>query len=152
MKKSLLLFLLIIGAFFVVTGCGEKGKPNESAISVFSYHYGSFFEGYYGYDIEYTDGKIMFTAKGRNGVDLDINKDIDKAKLDELAKLINEEKIYKWNDFSESDDNVMDGYGFGLKVEYEDGGYIEASGYGKYPDDYDKHHKALVTFLESLCK
>ena len=152
MKKTILLFLLIIGSFFVVVGCKEKEKPNESAIKSFSYHYGGYNSGYYDYTIKYEDDKLVFIASGANGVDLDIHTEIDKAKLEELAKLINDKKIYEWNGFARYDKDVYDGYGFSLRVIYEDGGFLTADGYMKYPDNYDEGHAALVAFLEALYK
>lgn len=44
----------------------------------------------------------------------------------------------------------MDGYGFTLEVKYQNKKSLKAEGYMKYPKDYGKSHKVLVTYLESL--
>ena len=83
---------------------------------------------------------------------MNINKEIDSLYLIELAQIINEKDIYKWNTFAESDDSVLDGASFSIEVYYSDGKELKASGYMKYPQDYKKCHEALVTFFEKLIK
>lgn len=119
-------------------------------ITRFKYSYGSYNSGYYNYDIIVDNGIVTLNAKGYNGIDLNINKEIDSLYLIELAQIINEKDIYKWNTFAESDDSVLDGASFSIEVYYSDGKELKASGYMKYPQDYKKCHEALVTFFEKL--
>ncbi len=151
MKKKTLLFLLLIGSFLVLTGCGGK-EENTSGITKISYDYGSYHGGYYSYNITVNEDAITFYATGGNGVDLDINKEIEKDKITELEKIIKDNEIYNWDGFDEYDQDVYDGYGFTLKIEYKDGKKTEAQGYMLYPKNYDEGHKALVNYFESLYK
>ena len=146
MKKILIsmLFIMII----VITGCG-KTKGIDSEITSFSYNYGGFNDGYYNYNMTLSKEEVIYIATGSNGVNLSINKTINKAVLVDLAKLINDNNIYEWNGFNK-EDNVSDGYSFELKVYYKNGEVIIANGYNKYPDNYDASHKALTNFLSSI--
>lgn len=149
MRKRIFVFVFILLSIFVVTGCRKSNKI-ESNISYFTYEYGSYNSGYYKYAISVEESGVMFVAEGHNGISLDINKEIDSSYLNELSDIINNNKIYQWNGFHESKDNALDGYSFRLEVEYENEEKIDASGYMKYPDNYDNCHKALLNFLESI--
>ena len=145
MKKILISMLIIM--IIVITGCG-KTKGINSEITSFSYNYGDF-DGFYNYHMTLSKEEVIYIASGSNGVNLNINKTIDKSKLKELAKIINDNNIYEWNGFDKKS-NVTDGYSFELKVYYENGEVIIANGYQEYPDNYNAAHKALTDFLSSI--
>lgn len=152
MKKILLNILIIIMAL-TITGCGKKSvikSEIKSEINSFSYNYGSYNGGYYNYSITTNDNKVTLIAEGYNGVELNINKEIDNVYLEQLSKIINNNKIYEWDGFDKRDNSILDGYSFELIINYKDGSVIEASGYMKYPKNYDTGHKALTDFLNSI--
>ena len=82
--------------------------------------------------------------------DKHVEKTIDAKYLDELAGIISKNDVAKWDGFDESEDGVLDGSGFTLKIEYDDGETIDVHGYMKYPDDYEKVEDALDEFLHKL--
>ena len=149
MKKVFTLSVILIILLLVITGCGKANKI-ESDINSFTYYYGSYNAGYYKYTISVEENKVMFSVQGHNGVNLNINKEIDSSYLNELSKIIDENKIYEWDGFHKREDDVMDGYSFELNIGYKNGETIDASGYMKYPDNYDNCHKALLVFLQSI--
>ena len=150
MKK---IFLVLIAIMFVAVGCGTTGKRNDSEIIIFSYNYGDYSSGYYDFSVNLIDDKVYFSDKGMNGVELNItNYELDKYTLSDIAKIINDNEIYKWNGFDKSDNDIFDGYSFSLRVTYVDGGEIKAHGYMKYPSNYDEAHEKLANYLESLAK
>lgn len=149
MKKKVFLILLLIVILIGITGCNSKEKIDSDIIS-FKYHYGSYNDYYYEYDINIIDEKVVLNAKGYNAVNLNVEKEIDKSYLEELAKIINDNEIYKWNDFDKSDKNILDGYGFNLEVNYSNGKTLKAHGYMKYPKNYNEGHKVLSEFLEQI--
>lgn len=150
MKKKILI-LIIVMLMIISTGCEKKEEEKyDGKIISFSYNYGGFSKGYYNYSIEVKDDKVIFEANGHNGVDLNINKEIDSSKLEELAKLINKEKIYEWNNFEEKKEGVLDGNSFSLTIKYDDGKTITAKGYMKYPKNYDEKMSKLLEFIDSL--
>ena len=146
--KAFCLFIGIL-SLAMLSGCAGS-KPYESSITEFSYHYGSFFGGYYEYDIVLQDNAVHFTARGMNGIELDIDKDVDPAVLKELSLVITNNHLEKWDGFSKSDDNVLDGYSFSLVAKYDDERTLTADGYEKYPENYQKVHSELVDILESV--
>jgi hypothetical protein len=46
--------------------------------------------------------------------------------------------------------SIVDGDSFSLQVTYTDGEETSASGYMKYPDNYQDFQKEITTFLKSL--
>ena len=149
MKKKILVGFLVIVGLLTLTGCG-KGKKIDSEITSFNYNFGSYNGGYYSYTITDDSNKVTYIATGSNGVDLNINKEIDRSYLEQLAKIINDKKIYNWNNFNKKDDGVLDGYSFGLVVSYKNGERIASNGYMKYPINYKSGHKAIVDFLNTI--
>lgn len=146
--KKIIFITLCITSLLLFTGCNKNQIQQE--ITYFKYEYGSYGGGYYDYTINSEVGKMIFTAKGYNGVELNISKEINKSKLEELSKIIVDQSIDKWNGFDNSDSNAMDGYSFELKVDYKNGDEITANGYMKYPPNYETAHQKLVSFLESI--
>lgn len=149
MKKKVFLILLLTVILIGITGCNSKEKIDSDIIS-FKYHYGSYNGYYYEYDINIIDEKIVFTKKGYNNEKLNMEKEIDKSYLEELAKIINDNEIYKWNGFDKSDKNILDGSSFNLEVNYSNDKSLKAYGYMKYPKNYKEGHKALSDFLEQI--
>ena len=149
MRKRIFAFTLVLLSIFVLAGCGKPNKI-ESDISSFTYEYGSYNNGYYKYTISVEENEVIFTAEGHNGVNLNIDKKIDSSYLNELSNIINDNKIYSWDGFHKGKSGILDGYSFVINVDYKNGEKINASGYMKYPDNYDDCHEALVNFLQSI--
>ncbi len=147
--KRVLLSIICIIFTIIIAGC-EKSDKNYDKITNFTYNYGSYNGGYYEYNIKKKKKKNIFTAKGYNGVNLNINKEIDEYYLEQLSKIIKETDIESWNGFNKKDNKILDGYSFNLKVEYKNGKTINASGYMKYPKNYKNTHKKIVKFLKSI--
>lgn len=55
---------------------------------------------------------------------------------EELAKRFGELGVEAWDGFDETDQNVLDGDGFWLEIELEDGGTVSAHGTNAYPPNY----------------
>ena len=124
---------------------------NNSNINYFYYYEGSF-SGAYEYEIKKTKDKFIFKAIGLNGRKLNVEKEINENDLNKLETIINDNKIYKWNNFNEKDNQILDGSSFTLKINYENGKKIEANGYMKYPKNYDQSSKKLQEYLQELSK
>ena len=102
------------------------------------------------YEYVLEDGKYIMSIKpylvDRENI---ISFEVDKSVIEEIETILNKYEVYKWNGFSKSDHNVLDGDSFSFNVKMNDVD-ISASGYMKYPDNYDNCHKALLNFLESI--
>lgn len=154
MKKSIvvkMLCLLLVVPLLVA--CSQKvpaSQIEKATIQEFHYFYGSYFGGYWDYSIVTEDGKTVLTANGRNGVELSVESEIPAEALEELKNILIKEDIGAWNGFSKSNDGIMDGHSFSLSVLFSDGKTIAASGYMKYPANYEAGSKALEEYLETL--
>ena len=152
MRKNLFLLTLLIISLLMLPGCKEKAEKGTNEITSFTYTFGSFNSGSYQYKIQSKNNKILFSVDAfdpKKG-NINTNKEINNNQIYELNKIINENNIEKWNNFNKRDDNILDGYSFSINIKYKNGKKISASGYMKYPKNYNKAHNELKKFLESL--
>jgi len=114
-----------------------------------SYSFGSFFGGQWDYSITKQYDELYLLGKGGNGVDLNVCAKVSDKELGELAEIIESNGIHSWNGFDEFNHGVLDGYGFDLIANFENGTLI-ASGYEIYPDNYEAGHEVLRSYFEKL--
>jgi hypothetical protein len=153
---SLCVSALLAGCVNNGAGAGSSGSVERGALQAFEYNYGSFHGGDWNFSIKNSaeEGEpsvYIFTAEGFNGVDMNAEKAVGRDVLDDLAEIISENGIAAWNGFAERNDDVLDGYSFGLKAEFGDETII-ANGYEKYPENYTQGHEALAAYLERLAE
>ncbi len=147
MKKFLKAIILSISSLL----CFGCTKEIDSDITSLTYNIDRGLGGYCTYSIE-TEEKVIFSKECVGIVDADIKKEIDEYHLDEIKKIINEHKIYKWNGFDRYNKYVLDGSGFSLNIYYKNGKSIIAHGYMSYPNNYHENSKHLLDYLENLTK
>ena len=149
MLKKLLLVIVMGFLTFSLIGCKDK-KNFDSDIVSFRYSEGSGMGSYYEYEINLEKNKYIFKAKGYNGVDLDVEKEISEEQVKKLSKIIDDNDIKSWDGFDKSDKDVMDGHSFSLFIKYKSGESLSAHGYMKYPSNYREASKELEDYLLSL--
>ena len=71
------------------------------------------------------------------------SKRYNRQSYDMLCEKLEQLGVRKWNGFSGSNPNVLDGEMFSLEIELEDGSLISAHGSNAYPDNYQKFEKCL---------
>lgn len=155
MKKILLCSICMIFTLLVFTGCKNKKeeiiedvKPTGN-ITYFSFNSGGGWAGVtYIIDKQDDDYIMEVTYYGYDSPDLKF--EITENELKEIANIINEYEIYKWNGFNESDPDVLDGDGFSISVIYDSNDKIVAHGYMRYPKNYSKGANALEEYLDGL--
>ena len=131
----------------------DREKPDKNAITgitSFECAYGSYNNGYYDYKIEKDNNKIIFEATGKNGVNLDVKKEITSSDLSKLEKILNDNKAYEYNNLDKKDSEVLDGYSFGIYAIYGDFKTLSISTYGTKTEELSKLESDLKTFLKSL--
>lgn len=157
-KKKTPLMVACISAVFLISTIGlwlfmPKDRPcacMPPPPNHFKYFFGSYNGGYYEYEI-YKDGdKIIFTALGINGVDLDVKREVDYSVLYNIQDIIDDNNAFKWNGFNKRDTDILDGHSFSLLVEYDTDEEIKASGYIKYPKNYQTFEKAIKKYLSLI--
>lgn len=142
--------LIILGAVLYLIYINRNNEEKNNEIKSFHYSYGSFLNGYLDYDIREENGTIFLSASGKNGIDLEIDKEVDEKILEDIEKLIEDNHIENWNGFSEVDHDILDGYSYNLIIKYKNGKKLLATGYMKFPANYEQGHKALTEYLEEL--
>ena len=86
-----------------------------------------------------------------NGDEAEGETMLDVAVMDELTRLSDTYEIAeKWDGFDEVAEGVLDGSGFSLYMEFEDGSYMSASGYNDFPKGYGEFEKAFNEMLDSV--
>ncbi|MBE5775498.1 MAG: hypothetical protein E7337_16500 [Clostridiales bacterium] len=64
-----------------------------------------------------------------------------------LTQLIDSHELWKWNGYDRADRHVHDGEGFDLRIWFEDGQEISASGENSFPAGYRAAEDAVKTFF-----
>lgn len=147
--KRILLSLIVLFSLVILTGCKSKTVVDYGNIENFSFSYGSYNNGNYSYSITVDGDDVYYRAIGSNGVDLNVIRKIDSSYIDRIKKIIVDYDVLAWDGFSDRDDSVVDGNSFNLTIEYTDV-VINASGYMKYPKNYDKVKKALSKLFDEI--
>ena len=131
-----------------------KGKKGIVISDIKSFHFnysvGYMANAYVVYEIEYKDDKYFALVKP-NGISEEDRKEIqvDKAFVSSVEEVLRKYQVEKWNGFNKSDQNVLDGDSFSLSIGNENGNYISASGYMKWPNNYSDVRKELdLIFME----
>lgn len=77
---------------------------------------------------------------------------ISYTELSKVVRMLNKYHILSWKGFSKSDSNVLDGNSFHFYLRYNDDEKLSASGYMKYPQNYDRFKKDFEEFIVTLVK
>lgn len=159
-RKSCFLALVLLLCVFV--GCSTKKSIDSSSqlnsdasewgqLESFTYKYGSYHSGYWEYEISDVNGDLYLTAKGMNGVELNVHKKLNLEDIEKLTSIVVEQNLSSLDGYQKSDDGVLDGYSFFLDIQYQNHS-ITCSAYHKVPANYAEWHDVLVTYLEKISK
>ena len=69
--------------------------------------------------------------------------------VNDIEDILNKYKVGKWNNFKKSDKRVLDGNSFDLCIKANNV-HIDASGYMKWPKNYNKVKNSLNSKFKSL--
>ena len=75
-----------------------------------------------------------------------------RAEYEELCAKLHTLGVQKWNGFSKSNPNVLDGESFSLDIELTDGSTITAYGCNAYPENYQEVYKLLNNAVDKKSK
>lgn len=125
----------------VTEGSEGTGGVQEMKIRSFSFsHNGMSMEQCYNYDLKKEEGKTILTCSvvvpGQGFVDTSF--EVDEGALEEFEKLVNEYQLWKWDGFNEYAKDILDGAGFSMSFETEDGKRISAHGSNSFPKNYSQ--------------
>ena len=76
----------------------------------------------------------------------------DAELMNKLTEIMDAHTLRQWDGFSASDSMVLDGSGFSLEVDFEDGSAVYAQGSNSFPDGFNEAKQAIDglfrTYLE----
>lgn len=67
-----------------------------------------------------------------------------------LANIVQKHALNRWNGFDKVDRRALDGTGFELVIDYEDGQHLYASGSNAFPKGYREAHEEIRSFFAEL--
>ena len=76
--------------------------------------------------------------------------EIDDATLDDISKLCKKLDIISWDKFDKSAKGVLDGSGFSLSVDFEDGTHIYATGSNFFPKNYGSFESTFENIIAPI--
>lgn len=147
---TITIILLVIGTGLTINSL-KKGKKIDN-IKEFEYYYtnGTAYNSDVLYFIKCND-KCSVTIK-KTGISRENAKTIElpKEKIKNIENILNKYDVGKWNGFNKNDNSALDGDSFTLNIYLNDNSSINASGYMKWPKNYNKVKKELDDFFEEL--
>lgn len=147
MKRLLGALLALILA---LTGAQTAPVRTDAALTAFSFsHGGMSTDQIYTYGVRCQDGRMLadfdlYCRYEIEGVELDG----EDAEL--LRALIDENDLWSWNGFRESNSHVLDGDSFGLRAAFADGTELSAWGSNAWPKGYSAGAQAICAYFEAL--
>lgn len=80
----------------------------------------------------------------------EVNKKVDSGTMGQVSMLCENLDIKSWDNFNEVNEGVLDGSGFVLQIEYEDGTKVRAEGDNSFPKNYQEFERGIRAILEKL--
>lgn len=106
--------------------------------------HGTYMGAGFDYEYEFKDSKHTLSIRVDGVAEDDALKlETNEEFVQKLESVIGEYSLKKWDGYSKSDDNVLDGNGFGFSARFDDDTSIYASGYMMYPKNYAQVRGAL---------
>ena len=147
-----ILSVLVIGAIFVF-GLKKPKKIENIKTMYFTYTSGYMMNAYTRYELEKREDGYYVKIKP-NGIPEEETQEA-KVSEDDISKIVqtlNEYKVIKWDKFHKTDQNVLDGDSFSFNLTTEEGIDISASGYMRWPDNYNEVKSKLVEIFDAYYK
>ncbi len=152
-KKILFTIGVIIMLSIFLTGCFNKKITIENTKRFyFSETLGNYMYGKEIYKLDLDKNKNYIASYTPLGTPEEeaLQKKVTTEEVTSIENILSQYKIYSWNGFQKADKHVLDGRDFDLIYEREDGAYISASGYMKYPKGYEGFKKDIKEFYLKL--
>lgn len=149
---STILSVIVLGilSFNIFSVLAMQNAIKDADIQSFNFGYGSWNTIYSTYEIIKNEDYILM--KFSDSLGNENNYDISNETLQQIEQLILKRKVYTWDGFDKEDKYIIDGNSFTLKIEYENGENISASGYMKFPRNYNSVEEEIVKILNKEIK
>lgn len=157
MKRKILIIIILVILIAAAVGVyWISSRPKSIKIQNmkwfnFCYSVSWMANGNVDYTLEAKDGKYTASIKPDGIAPEDAEYfQVDESFVQKLEKLLNDNEVGKWNGFSKSDKNVLDGNTFSLSINMMDGTYIHASGYMRWPKNYSAVKEGIEALFSEL--
>lgn len=132
-----IILLLVLGVLFILVH-NKKVKEKIESISSFSFFYtnGYAINSDIRYEIDCKKECIAIIKQYGKDEDEKVEAKIDDETLNKIVEVLNRFDVLKWDRFSKSDKNVLDGDSFSMHFTYNDGKRVSANGYMVWPANY----------------
>lgn len=131
--------LVLVILLFLLFNYLKKRSVIISGVKYFNYSYtvGYHYEAsvVYKFELNNNEYSVIIKDEGK-GLEDASQYDVDKDFAKKLENILNKYKINSWDGFQKSNKNVLDGNSFDLYIKFNNKS-ISASGYMKWPRDYD---------------
>ena len=133
-------------------GVGKRARNNTSGISAFRFGYdGSIGGNNYTYVVSQKDESVVFSYNSMEYPDLEHTEmTVDKSVLDRLNELYVNFRLAEWDGYSKYNTEICDGDGFSLRIKFNDGASVAASGTNAFPRRYGEFFAAMSSILDPL--
>ena len=131
----------------------DKTKIENTKSLTFRYTVGNYINADIVYELYLINNSYIATYKIA-GIPKEnqLKKEVSKETVTKIENILKKYKVYKWNGFNKSDNNVLDGNSFSFSYTNTNKKYISASGYMKYPKNYRNFKNDINSLYEELFK
>ncbi len=153
MKYAVIIIVVLLTiSLLILILCNKKEKEKIESISSLSFYYtnGYAINSDIRYEIDCKDKCIAIVKPYGKSDDEKIEVEINKETLNEIIDVLNKYDVIKWNGFSKSDHDVLDGDSFSMHFTYNDGKRVSASGYMMWPENYREVQKELDSIFKEI--
>ena len=144
------LIAALMALILALTGAQPSPVRTDAALTAFSFNHGGMStDQIFSYAVYERDGRMLadFELYCRYEIE---GVELDAADVEALRALIDENDLWLWNGFQESNSYVLDGDSFGLSASFADGTELSAWGSNAYPDGYSAGAQAICAYFEAL--
>lgn len=154
-KEWIIVSVLVVGLIVaVVLLSGRRSKAvdiKEIKSFAFGYTCGNTIYANVRYSLTLENGEYVATMKPAHVPEEEmLTFVVTKDFVEELEAFLVENEVGKWNGFDKSNTNVMDGDGFELYINTQDGTSLRAHGYMATPKNYSVVADGIAAIFEKL--
>lgn len=149
MKRRILAVLLLAAVLLTGSAC-RKPIRTDAPMTGFTFSHSGMHTGMI-YTLEAgRDGNGWQANLSLLAGEREYALDMTAEEAEALAALVQNYELNRWNGFDRVDRHALDGTGFELKIGYEDGQEVRASGSNAFPEGYAAAHDAILKFFGEL--
>jgi len=153
--KPYLILGMLAAVLLLLCACGGRNAPEVSGepkeLAAFSFtKRGAESSQCVLYSMEATEDGVRLYTEGLYSGGPVVDRMADEAALTQLAVLVRNHRLDRWDGFSQKAQNVSDGTGFTLCILFSDGTSVSAEGNNRFPDGYAETEKAICELFEYL--